>query len=109
MAAHILVFGKLKNIEDQKAFETTCNEVGRTILKSTEECMRVELARDTNDPTLYTLLTQWKSRDIWANWQRSPLYREFVSPLHQYWTHEGMRVCETTFCLDELEPANLFD
>lgn len=100
MKTHIMIFGKLNRTEDREIFEATCIDVFHTIHAQTRGIIRSELVRDTHDPDVYVLLSQWENQDAWAVWQRSPEREEQVRPLSQYWTGHGkMRICETIFQL----------
>ena len=100
MKLHILAAVKLKRSEDREEFETTCAQVCTTLHKNAPGIIRSELARDTKDPDSYILLGQWQNRDAWANWQRS-IREQHLNPLEQYWTDQGVRICETVFCLKQ--------
>lgn len=103
MTTHIMIFGRLRNSTDDTAFEAASPQVSRTIFRSTSDILSDELARDIHDPDSYILLSQWKSKEAWASWQRSPLHEQQVAPLQRYWTGQGVRIYESVFALDTSE------
>lgn len=103
MATYVLVFGRLRRLEDREVFEHTFAEVSQKVLSTTYGILRDELVRDSNDPYAYMLLSEWEDRDCWANWQSSPIHAEQVDVLQDYWKGQGVKVLTTVYSIERPE------
>jgi heme-degrading monooxygenase HmoA len=105
MATYVLVFGRLHRLEDQAAFEATFQQVSSTVVNSVEGIIRDELIHDSKDPYSYIMLSEWKSEDAWATWQRAPIHETQVGGMQHYWRGQGVKIYNTTFCVEKAEES----
>ncbi len=99
MTILVVIVGRLHDGVDPKAFEAVFKQVSRTILSSIPGINKDELVRDTNDPNMYMLLSEWESKKAWSQWQSAPIHEQQVKPLQQYWKGQEMKICETAFSI----------
>jgi heme-degrading monooxygenase HmoA len=103
MATYVLVFGRLHNLEDKEAFEAAFEQVSRTVVSSAKGIIRDELIHDSSDPYAYIMLSEWESKNAWATWQNAPIHEIQVGSLRQYWQGQGVKVCNTVFCVEKAD------
>ena len=101
MATHVLVFGRLHNLEDREAFEAAFEQVSRIVVHNAPGVVRDELIRDSDDPHAYIMLSEWESKEAWASWQKAPVHEEQVGGMRQYWKGQGVKICHTAFCVEK--------
>src|SRR5690242_4361408 len=101
MATYILVFGKLRRLEDKAAFEAAFEEVSRTVVNNVQGIIRDELIHDSNDPYAYIMLSEWESKAAWAAWQSAPIHEEQVGGMQKYWQGQGVKFFTTAFCVEK--------
>jgi heme-degrading monooxygenase HmoA len=106
MATYVLVFGKLHRLEEKEAFEATFEQVSRKVVSSTKGIIRDELIGDSSDPYAYIMLSEWESRDAWADWQRAPIHEEQVGSMKEYWQGQGVKIYTTAFCVESADVAD---
>ncbi len=104
MATYVLITGRLHRLEDKGAFEAAFERVSKTVVNTVDGIVRDELIHDSNDPYSYMMVSEWESKDAWAEWQRAPIHEEQVGILQQYWKGQGVKICNTAFCVEK-EPA----
>lgn len=101
MATFVLVFGRLHRLEDKEAFEAAFEQVSRTVVGNVPGIVRDELIHDSADPYAYIMLSQWQDKDAWATWQQAPIHEEQVGSMQQYWKGQGVKICNTVFCVGQ--------
>jgi heme-degrading monooxygenase HmoA len=89
MSVRVMVFGKLKQIEDQEAFEALITQVSQRI-KGTKGYIRDELLRDANDPAAYIMMSEWSSSADFLQWEQAPIHKQNTSPLRAYWSADAV-------------------
>lgn len=88
MSVRVMVFGKLKRIEDREAFEGLITQVSQHI-KGTKGYIRDELLHDPDDPTAYIMMSEWSSSADFLRWEQAPIHKQNTNPLRTYWSAEA--------------------
>ncbi|HET8911529.1 MAG TPA: antibiotic biosynthesis monooxygenase [Ktedonobacteraceae bacterium] len=101
MATYILVFGRVHQLDDKEAFESAFYEVSRMVVQNARGIIRDELIHDSDDPHAYIMLSEWESKEAWAEWQRAPVHEEQVGGMKKYWKGQGVRICNTAFIVEK--------
>lgn len=89
MSVRVMVFGKLKQVEDRKAFEALITQVSQRI-KGTHGYIGDELLRDPDDPASYIMMSEWSDSEDFLQWERAPIHKQNTSPLRAYWSAEAV-------------------
>lgn len=89
MSVRVMVFGKLKQIEDREAFETLITQVSQGI-KGTKGYIRDELLRNPGDPAVYIMMSEWSSSADFLQWEQAPVHKQNTSPLRAYWSADSV-------------------
>lgn len=89
MSVRVMVFGKLKRIEDRGAFEALITQVSQHI-KGTKGYIRDELLRDPDDPAVYIMMSEWSSSTDFLQWEQAPIHKQNTSPLRTYWSADSV-------------------
>lgn len=87
MSVRVMVFGKLKRIEDREAFESLIAQVSQHI-KGTQGYIRDELLRNLDDPAAYIMMSEWSSSADFLRWEQAPVHKQNTNPLRTYWSAE---------------------
>lgn len=103
MATYVLVFGRLHRLEDKEAFEAAFEQVSRTVMGSARGIVRDQLIHDSGDPYAYIMLSEWEDKHAWASWQHAPIHETQVGALRQYWQGQGVKICNTVFCVEKAD------
>jgi heme-degrading monooxygenase HmoA len=89
MAVRVMVFGKLKHLEDQEAFEALITQVSQHI-KGTKGYIKDELLRDSSDPAGYIMMSEWSNAEDFLQWEQAPIHKQNTSPLRAYWSADAV-------------------
>jgi len=88
MSVRVMVFGKLKRIEDREAFEAQIAQVSQHI-KGTKGYIRDELLRNPDDAA-YIMMSEWSSSADFLQWEQAPVHKQNTNPLRTYWSAEAV-------------------
>lgn len=109
MSIRVMVFGTINCPEDIAQFEEAFTEVSLTV-KGTPGHIQDELLRDTDDPLSVILLSEWRSKEEFLNWENSPQHRQITTPMRPYWTFHGVRrIFNRTIQLDAYKDATRYE
>ncbi len=87
MSVRVMVFGRLKRIEDRETFEALIARVSQHI-KGTKGYIRDELLRNLDDPAAYIMMSEWSSSADFLHWEQAPVHKQNTHPLRTYWRAE---------------------